>query len=151
MAEQASVESIKELLALTEANKLIDKMFPQIETTIKSSLTQAGLNLPEERQRELEEISPKIASEFTQVIREELSWEKIEPIYLEIYQKSYTQEEVDGMLSFFKSPAGVAITKKMPLVMQETMVAMQKLMTPMLARVQKTAEKLVSDLEKEKE
>jgi hypothetical protein len=151
MAEQASVESIKELLALTDANKLIDKMYPQIESMINSSLSQAGLNLPEEAQRELEKISPKITSEFTQVIREELSWEKIEPIYLEIYQKSYTQEEVDGMLSFFKSPAGVAVIKKMPLVMQETMVAMQKLMTPMLARVQKTAEKLVSDLEKEKE
>jgi hypothetical protein len=109
MAEQASVESIKELLALTDANKLIDKMYPQIESMINSSLSQAGLNLPEEAQRELEKISPKITSEFTQVIREELSWEKIEPIYLEIYQKSYTQEEVDGMLSFFKSPAGVAV------------------------------------------
>jgi len=81
-------------------------------------------------------------------MRKELSWEQMEPMYLEIYQKSFTQEEVDGLLSFYKSPAGVASIKKMPVVMQETVVTMQQRMGPMMARVQQAVEKAVKESEK---
>ena len=151
MAQPASVDSIKELLVVTESKKLLDGMFPQIDALIKSTMSQAvaGKNLTEEQQRELEKTFPKITAEIMQAMREELSWEKLEPMYLEIYQKSFAQEEVDGMLSFYKSPAGVAVIKKMPVVMQETMMAMQQRMGPMIARIEKAVEEAVAESEKE--
>jgi hypothetical protein len=82
-------------------------------------------------------------------MREELSWEKLEPMYLEIYRKSFNQEEVDGILAFYKTPAGAAMIKKMPLVLQESMVAVQKNMGPMMARMQKAIEEALAELEKE--
>ena len=150
MAQTASVDSIRELLAVTEAKKLLDGIFAQIDPLIKASISQstAGKNLTKEQQLELEKTFPKITAECVRVMREELSWEQMEPMYLEIYQKSFTQEEVDGLLAFYKSPAGVALVKKMPVVMQETMVAMQQRMGPMMARVQQAVEKAVKESEK---
>lgn len=152
MAQTASVESVRELLAVTEVKKLLDGMFVQIDPLIKSSISQAtaGRNLSKEQQLNLEKITPIITEELVQVMKEELSWERMEPMYLQIYQKSFTQEEVDGLLSFYKSPAGVALIKKMPLVMQESMVAMQQHMGPMMTRVQEAIEKAVKESEKKK-
>lgn len=47
MAQTASVDSIRELLAVTEARKLLDGIFAQIDPLIKSSISQAaaGKNL----------------------------------------------------------------------------------------------------------
>ncbi len=148
MAEQASVESIKELLVVTEAKKLVDGMFPQVETSIKSSLLDAIKNFPEEKRLESEKAISKVTGKIFQAFQEEMAWEKLEPVFLGIYQKSYTQEEVDGMLSFYKSPTGVAVVKKMPLVTQETMVAVQQHMVSMMGRIQNIAEEVARELEK---
>jgi hypothetical protein len=29
-------------------------------------------------------------------MREEMTWDKLRPLYVQIYQKSFTQEEIDG-------------------------------------------------------
>nr|WP_276510032.1 DUF2059 domain-containing protein [Niveibacterium umoris] len=62
-------------------------------------------------------------------------------MFLDIYQKTFTQKEVDGMLSFYKSPAGQAVIKKMPQVMQASMQIMQARMSKLVPQIQQiTAE-----------
>ena len=54
----------------------------------------------------------------------------------EIYRKSFSQSEMDGMLKFYKSPAGKAVIAKMPVVMQNTMQVMQGEMAEMMPKIQ---------------
>jgi len=54
----------------------------------------------------------------------------------EIYRKSFSQSEIDGMLKFYKTPAGKAVIAKMPVVMQNTMQVMQGEMAEMVPKMQ---------------
>jgi hypothetical protein len=84
---------------------------------------------------------------MTKLMREEMSWEKLEPMYYEIYQKALTQDEVDGMVAFYKTKAGQALVKKMPGLMQEVMTSVQaKLGGPMMSKVQAIAQELEEEL-----
>ncbi|RYD75034.1 MAG: DUF2059 domain-containing protein, partial [Verrucomicrobiaceae bacterium] len=67
------------------------------------------------------------------------------------YQKSFTQEELDGIIAFYKTPAGVALVKKMPVVMQQTMIAMQQLMGPLMKRVETSIKETTSEIEAHKQ
>ena len=140
----ASAESIREVLQITQARSLLDKMWPQIDAMMTSAMQQGlkGKDFSLEQRQALGQMQTKMVN----AMREELSWEKLEPMYIEIYQKSFTQEELDGVLAFYKSPAGAALIKKMPIVVQETMLAMQRRVGPMMERMQKSVQESVEQL-----
>jgi hypothetical protein len=70
------------------------------------------------------------------VLREEMTWEKLEPSFIGIYQKVLTQKEVDGMIAFYKTEAGIAVIEKMPQVMQLSMELVMELMQKISPRIQ---------------
>jgi uncharacterized protein len=80
-----------------------------------------------------------------QAIREEMAWDKMHPLYVQIYQETFTQEEIDGLIAFYKSPAGVAFVDKMPVVMQKSMSIMQSRMAPMMERMRAAARQAVDE------
>jgi uncharacterized protein len=141
----ASEASIREMLSVTEARKLIDGMFPQIEAMMKNSMQQAlnGQTLSAEQQK----IADKMNTKMMALMRDEMSWDKLEPLYLSVYQKSFTQAELDGMLAFYKTPAGTAMIKKMPVVLAQTMSAMQQKMGPMMQKIQQAVQETIAEIE----
>jgi uncharacterized protein len=60
-----------------------------------------------------------------------LNWDALLPIYLRTYRDSFTQDEIDGVNKFYKSAAGQAYVKKLPLVMQNVMGEMQGIIKPL--------------------
>ena len=141
--------SIKQLLEIAQAHKLIDTMMAQMENLMKTAMDQATQGKP---------VSPKIQkdidknrSDMIAILKEELSWEKMEPLYLRVYQQSFSQEEVDGMIAFYKTPIGQALLNKMPTVMQNTMLEMQKRTGPMIQRIQRMQQEIVAEIKAEKD
>ena len=43
-----------------------------------------------------------------------MTWDKLRPLYVRIYQESFTQEEIDGLIVFYESPAGIAFVERWP-------------------------------------
>ena len=74
----------------------------------------------------------------------------MEPIYLRIYQKSLTQQEVDGMITFYKTPAGKAVMDKMPVILQNSIEKMKQMMGPMMQRLQRMQQEVMAEMKKEK-
>jgi len=140
-----SEQSIKEIMRVTDCRKMLDSMMEQYDTVMKNSMQQAleGEDVTPEQQKQLDDMLNEINSTFKQ----EMAWEKLEPIFVKVYQESFTQEEIDGMLDFYHSSAGQAVIHKMPLVLQNTMAEMQKLMRPVF---QKLAQKEKIAIEKMK-
>jgi hypothetical protein len=68
-----------------------------------------------------------------------LEWNRIEAMYVRIYQETFTQTEIDGITAFYRTPAGESMLAKMPLVLQRSMAEVQQLMTSMLPRLQQMA------------
>jgi hypothetical protein len=68
------------------------------------------------------------------------------PIYLKIYADSFSQAEVAGMLSFYRSPVGHAVVQKLPLVMQNTMTSMQQRMAALVPKIQQLAQEPAAEI-----
>jgi hypothetical protein len=137
MAAPASESSIRQLLEVNQAQKLVDGMQTQFNSLMNNSVQQAlkGKTPTPEQQQAIENMKNKMIT----LLHSELAWEKLEPMYLRLYQETFTEEEVLGILSFYKTPAGQAVITKMPVLMQKTMLDMQKTIagiTPKMKQIQ---------------
>src|ERR1700733_11568557 len=116
----ASDASIREMLELTNARQLIDNMKGQINTLMGNAIQDAVRNqtVTPERQAILDRMAARMSAVATDV----MNWDQLLPIYLRTYRASFTQDEIDGVNKFYKSPAGRAYTRKLPVAMQNVMV-----------------------------
>jgi hypothetical protein len=65
---------------------------------------------------------------------------------IDIYRRSFTQHEIDGMLEFYRTDAGQAVIAKMPLVMENTMAVMQEDLRVMMPRIREIQEDTIARL-----
>jgi hypothetical protein len=52
----------------------------------------------------------------SQLIDAQLSWNSMKTEFTDIYAKAFTEEQLDGIIAFYKTPAGVALLDNMPAV-----------------------------------
>lgn len=137
-------ESVKQLLVATEAPKLVDSISQQMDEMMKSSIQRSlqGQTLTPKQQQIIDNMQSKIIA----LVNQEMNWNKLEGIYLRVYRSTFTQEEIDGMLAFYKTPAGQSMVKKLPKVMQQTMLEVQKSMGPLSQKLQKIQQDTLSEL-----
>ena len=131
----ASEASIKELLELTHARRLVEGLMPQLQNFAAGIARQASQSqkLTDAQKKAFDDAQAANLA----VYKQELSWDRLEPMYIEIYEKSFTQGDIDGIVAFYKTPAGQALLDKLPLVIKNTMSALQQRTAPMAQRIQK--------------
>ncbi len=136
-SEPPSDASIREMLELAQSRQLVDGMKTQLDGMVRASMQEAmqkalhGNTMTPEQEAVLEEMRSKMMA----VVDDTLSWDALLPIYMRTYRASFTQDELDGMTAFYKTPAGQALIRKMPLVMQNILGEMQGIMRPMQQRI----------------
>ena len=142
-----SEASIKQLLEVAQARKLVDSVMTQMDNLMQQSIAQAtqGQKIPPKVEKEID----KQRAEMTATMKDLLDWKKLEPLYVRVYQKTFSQQEVDGMLAFYKTPPGQAVIAKMPAVMQQTIEEMQQMMGPVIQRIQKMQQDVVTEMKAE--
>ena len=64
-----------------------------------------------------------------------------------MYKDSFTQSEVDGMLALYESLPGQTVSKKLPLLMQNSMAAMQQRLGPILQKARQMTKQGVTEVE----
>lgn len=141
---QPSESSVRELITVMESRRQVDAAIGQIDSMIQDTLEQSlgSRTVTVEQQQILDAMRTKIMS----VYRAELGWERLEPMFVEIYRSSFTQDEVDSMLMFYRSEPGQAVIAKMPIVMQNTLRLMRVHMTAMAPKVQRLQRETVAQL-----
>jgi uncharacterized protein len=139
----ASQESIDRLLVDAKVEKLLDTMLANVDQVMRRSMEAStqGQQLSAEQWRAVD----ATAARFVQVMREEMTWDKLRPLYVQIYQESFTQEEIDGLIAFYESPAGVAFVEKMPVVMQKSMSIMQSRMATMMEKMRAAVKEAIPE------
>ena len=140
--------SIKQLLEVSQVHKILDATMTQMDAFMKQTMEQAtkGQPVPPKVQKDIE----KRRAEMMSIMKEMLDWSKLEPMYVRVYQKSFTQEEIDNLIAMYKSPGGQALLTKMPVVMQNTMSEMQQIVQPMIQRMQRMQQEIVAEIQAEK-
>ncbi|NZA24761.1 DUF2059 domain-containing protein [Luteimonas sp. SJ-92] len=133
-AQQASDAQVDRLLEVMRAQATVEAMMPQVQASQQQMVAQltAGQELNEQDRARLDAI---IASS-NQRIAETLTWDRLEPIYRDIYIRTFASEDMEAMIEFYESPAGQRLLDKMPQLMQNTMVAVQQLVMPMMQQLE---------------
>ena len=140
--------SLQELLEVAQAHKILDTTLAQMDTMMKNVFQQITAGQP--ASLETQKIFDKAQADVVSLCKEDLTWEKMEPIYLRIYRKSLSQSEVNGMIAFYKTPAGQAVINKMPLILQNTMAEVGQMMGPVMERAQRMEKELIAQMQAEK-
>jgi hypothetical protein len=142
-AEPPTPESIDALLKAERTEKLLDTMFAYVDQNMRQSMAAAtqGQQLTAQQQQVIDAAKDSIVK----VIREEIAWDKMRPLYMQVYQETFTQEEIDGLLAFYNSPVGIAYVEKMPVVMQKTMAITRSRMAPMMEKMKAAIQQAVAD------
>jgi hypothetical protein len=142
-----SEASIKQLLEVAQSRKLVDSVMLQMESLMQQTIAEAtkGRQVPAKVQNDIDQRR----AEVVRMMKELLDWKKLEPMYVRIYQKTFTQQEVDGMIAFYKTSAGQAVIAKMPMAMQTTIDEMQGLMGPVMQKLQQMQQDVAAALKAE--
>jgi len=140
---QPTTASIEVLLIVTKSEALVDKTGADLERNMQGAVL-AGLQGRQPTAREQQAID-RMTRETAAVIRQEMSWAQMRPMMIKIYQDTFTQEEVDGQIAFYRSPVGAAVVDKMPLVMQATMAATQQSLARVMPQLQAIVKKTIED------
>jgi len=120
-----------------QLRKFLEGMPQQLDAYFTSLLQKSldGQSLTAEQQQSVDRMLVKLHD----MMKDYLNWDSMETMYQDIYGKTFTQSEVDGMISFYSSPAGHAVVVKLPLVMQNTLAATQQRMQALLPKIQQMA------------
>lgn len=69
----------------------------------------------------------ELSDEFWDGFMKEIDYKELIELYVPIYDKYYTHQEIKDLILFYESPTGKKTVEKMPLIMAESMTLGQKL------------------------
>lgn len=111
-ASDSHLDAARALLAASESERIVESVYGQMDTMLENLGDQ--LNVPPEQQEILDKYNKRIAS----MIRQEMSWAKMEPFMLETYVELFSEEELNELTGFYLSPIGQKFIERMPRVME---------------------------------
>lgn len=127
LTKQASIERI---LVLTKADTVLDQVFAQIKSMVASQVPPGATA---EQLAKAQESLGKILD----LVKARMSWDKLHPQYVKLFDETYSREEIDGILAFYQSPAGRSMLEKMPLLISKSMAIAQSNMPELLPEIQR--------------
>ena len=143
VAAPPSNESISQLLVATRMERSVGVAQQNLEQAVRNSINQSlqGRTLTPQGQKVIE----KFSADAGVIIRKEINWADLKGAYLKLYAETFTQEEVDGLLAFYRSPAGVALLEKMPQVTQKSAAITQQRIGPLVEKLKASMAQTVQD------
>lgn len=140
-AQTPKQQKIDELINVMNMDSMVDSMYAQVEGMMKGMSDQMGVKPSEQA------IFDKYYGDMTDVLKTEMSWAKMQPTMVNVYDKHFNEEEISDMLAFYKTKTGQAILAKMPVVMQESMQMSQNLVQGAMPKIQALAQQLGEELQ----
>jgi hypothetical protein len=143
LAAEPSEASIEALLVATKAEAMMETIYGNLEQSMRQGMQIAatGRTLSDEQQRILQ-VAPR---EFATVMRQEFTWAKLRPVYVSVYKETFDQDEIDGLLAFYRSRIGQAFVDKMPQVMLRSTAGVQGLMAPLGEKMRAAMERALAE------
>lgn len=139
-SENTKREQVVELMNLMNMSSMMDAMYSQMNAMMQNASKELGVKPSEQP------IFDKYYGKMTKVMKEEMNWKKMEPQILDLYVRHFDEKEISDMLAFYKTDTGKSVIKKMPLLMQESILIGQQMMKDALPELRKVSQELTSEL-----
>lgn len=121
----------EEMVRLARVDQLMKSLFDQMKASMNAILNDNARSV-EDRVR-----AGKISDKVFAIMEQEMSWDKMKDDFVDLYMKTYSEDEIRQINAFYKTPAGQAMIEKMPQLMKASTAISQKYTRRMLERMQK--------------
>lgn len=134
LAAEPTDADIDKLLQASRAQSMLAAIIPQMESMQRQQFDQmmAGKQLTTEQRAEAD----RLLTRTNQIMRQALAWEEMRPLYIDVYKKTFTRDDVRAITKFYESPAGRSLLDKTPALMSNLMGAIQQKMAPLMEQLQ---------------
>ena len=120
---------VEELLGLMKIEQMQKQMMDSMQQMITSQLrSQPGIDAAKAEEKQKRAFA---------LISEKTSWQAMKPAYIKVYGDTYNDEEIDGILLFYRSPSGKAMVDKQPTLMTKMSSTMQQKMAEIAPEIQR--------------
>jgi uncharacterized protein len=133
-ADDASkLAKIHELFKIAKFDQMTSETSTEIIERMRSQTVQELLTpkLTPNQQQKLDEFTTKV----TQVTNGALSWASLEPDYARLYDNTYSEEQIDDLIAFYKSPTGQAMVEKTPILAHQAAEITQQHMAAAMPQI----------------
>jgi hypothetical protein len=120
--DTSKLAKVHEFFKISKVDQLSAQVMQQVMDQVNSGMMQqlTGTHLTPDQQKQLNEFNKKAQD----LIASSVGWEKLEPEYAKLYVEAYSEQQLDDILAFYKSPTGQAMVQKNPeLLKQSTAIA----------------------------
>ena len=108
-SRRAKIEELFTLMHIDRTMKqVMDGVLQQVKALSQQQL--AGKTISATDQKKLDAFQQKVFD----VVNDQMGWKQLEPDYVKLYSDAYSEEEIDGILNFYKSPIGQTMLAKTP-------------------------------------
>ena len=118
------------LLETMDVGKVMTQSFESIKQ-MQSSMTKQMVKNAKDQQ-----LAIKNQHKIMDLMRKELSWEKLRPEFEKLYAETYSLEELNGLIKFYESPVGKKFIQKQPEMQRKSMLMMQQLIMKIMPKIQ---------------
>ena len=137
-ADDASKQAKAEkLIAVMHMDRMMDQMVDMMKA--QSGQLIAGVvsstEMNDQQKKLMDEFQTKIIDLTMKDVKTTMM-----PQMAGVYAKSFTEDELDAMYTFYASPTGQAVIEKMPQVMQNSMAMSQGMMTELMPQIKDLAD-----------
>jgi len=139
-AKRAKVE---ELMTTMHVDSMMDQMTAMAKAQVEQS-TQ-GMPAAETMTPTQKKILADYQEKSLDLVMGTVSYKAVKPEMVKLYVDTFTDEEIEGITAFYKSPTGQALLKKTP----ELMSAMMQFMQGRIADLQPKLKALTDQLSKD--
>lgn len=126
-------ETAAKLLELMNMQETIEQSFSAAKQMLPAQMKQMQQQMGKTGSNKNIEIN---AEKIMDLFSSELSWEKLRGDYIALYSEVFTEQELQGLVDFYGSPAGQAFVKKQPELTKRTMMITNGLMMKIMPKMQ---------------
>jgi uncharacterized protein len=142
-ADDASKQAkVRELFALLHVERISDQIKSNVMNQTAAIPQQLfGPSMSPENKAKFEAFQQKVL----QTVDAQVGWKVLEPEYVQLYAQTYTEDELNGIVAFYKTSAGAAMIAKSPQLSAKSIGLVQSKM----AAVQPQLKQMVEDFVRE--
>ena len=145
--DPAKAALIEELIVALKVEQNQQQMIQTMQTSFLNQISQMmdsqlkaldnGNQEDAEKRRNLQADLQEFQRRLFVLMTAHMSWQTMKPVYISVYDDTFTTDELRPLVAFFKSAAGQAFVDKTPTMMTNTMKRMQQVVADMMPDIQK--------------
>ena len=140
-SKDRKVRELLTMMHLEETNRrLVQVEEERIESQSRAQL--AGVVLEEDQKESYVKFQRKVE----ELLRESSSWKVVEPEFVKLYSDTYSEEELDGILAFYHSPAGQAMLAKAPELTEKSIEISRRRMAALTPKIQQLVDQFMAEM-----